>query len=118
MEGKRVEKIICTPKYIKVHELKKPAVVTDRLRRDFDDLKGFDWVSMKCGVRRLLNAAEVIQAVSAYCNVGSSSNETATFNNDDGSLVSYDYDGNIKFIVDKRKKIRENKYNWKRIVNW
>ena len=65
-EGENVEKIICTPKYISVAELKKPAVVTDRLRRDYADLKSFDRISMKCGVRKILNLRQVVDSVNNY----------------------------------------------------
>ena len=54
VEGGNVEQIIYTPRYISVQELRKPAVVTDRLRRDYEDLKSFDWILMKCGVRKIL----------------------------------------------------------------
>ena len=65
-EGGNVEKIICTPKYITVQELKKSDVVTDRLRRDYHDLKVFGCVLMKAGVRKILSTMDVIQAVNEY----------------------------------------------------
>ena len=55
VEGENVEKIICTPRYISVQELWKPAVVTGRLCRDYEYLKSFDRISMKCGVRKILS---------------------------------------------------------------
>ena len=88
-EGQNVERIICTPKYVTVQELKKPAVVTDRLRRDYDDLRCYDRLSMKNGVRKILQIDDVVQAVNAYWSDGTSPNATNAFNNDDdSSLVS------------------------------
>ena len=88
IEGQNVETIICTPKYITVEELKKPAVVTDRLRRDYLDLKCYDRISMKAGVRKILGLSEVIQAVNAYCSAEFNDLNAASNNNDDDSLVS------------------------------
>ena len=88
IEGKNVAIIICTPKYITVEELKKPAVVTDRLRRDYHDLKSFDRISMKCQVRKILSSSETIQAVNAYWNDEFSQLNVTPSNNDDDSLVS------------------------------
>ena len=88
-EGESVEKIICTPKYITVQELKKPAVVTDRLRRDYQDLKTFDRISMKSGVRKILGTIDVIKAVNDYWGNGKSPDSSSLLNNnDDDSLVS------------------------------
>ena len=91
-EGENVEKIICTPKYISVAELKKPAVVTDRLRRDYADLKNFDRISMKCGVRKILNLRQVVDAVNHYQNdedaVAQIPGATAFNHDNDDSLVS------------------------------
>ena len=87
-EGDNVEHIICTPKYITVQELRKPAVVTDRLHRDYEDLKCYGRISMKGGVRKILTMDEVIQALNAYWGDGTSPNATAAINNDDDSLVS------------------------------
>ena len=88
-EGENVKRIICTPKYITVQELKKPAVVTDRLRRDYDDLRCYDRLSMKNGVRKILQIDDVIEAVNAYWSDGTSPHATNAFNNDDdSSLVS------------------------------
>ena len=87
-EGDNVEHIICTLKYITVQELRKPAVVTDRLHRDYEDLKCYGRISMKGGVRKILTMDEVIQALNAYWGDGTSPNATAAINNDDDSLVS------------------------------
>ena len=88
-EAENVESIVCTPKYITLCELRKPAVVTDRLRRDYQDLKSFDRVSMKAGVRKILNTSEVIKAVNSYWNGGLDNMSNAVqSNNDDDSLVS------------------------------
>ena len=86
-EGENVEKIVCTPKYITVQELKKPAVVTNRLRRDYDDLKLYDRVSMKAGVRKILTTAHVIQAVNTYW-MGNEDGITVLGNSDESSLIS------------------------------
>ena len=88
-EGENVERIISTPKYVTVQELRKPAVVTDWLRRDYDDLRCYDRLSMKNGVRKILQIDDVIQAVNAYWSDGTSPNATTAINNDDdSSLVS------------------------------
>ena len=87
-EATNVENIICTPRYITVQELRKPAVVTDRLRRDYHDLKSFDRISMKCGVRKILSSSETIQAVNAYWNDEFSPLNVTPSNNNDDSLVS------------------------------
>ena len=88
-EGESIEKIICTPKYITVQELTKPAVVTDRLRRDYQDLKSFDRISMKSGVRKILKSVDVIKAVNDYWGDGNSPDSSSLLNdNDDDSLVS------------------------------
>ena len=88
-EGQNVENIICTPKYITVQELRKPAVVTDRLRRDYFDLQSFDRISMKCGVRKIMGHAYVIQAVNTYWSDECSDfNASSSNNNDDDTLVS------------------------------
>ena len=88
-EGESVEKIICTPKYITVQELKKPAVVTDRLRRDYQDLKSFDRISMKSGVRKILGTVDVVKAVNDYWCDGNYPDSSSLLNsNDDDSLVS------------------------------
>ena len=65
-EGENVKKIITTPKYITIPELRKPAQVTDRLRRDYDDLVQFERSSMKNGVRKILNSSNVIKAIYDY----------------------------------------------------
>ena len=114
-EGQNVERIICTPKYVTVHELKKPAVVTDRLRRDYDDLRCYDRLSMKNGVRKILQIDDVVQAVNAYWSDGTSPNASNTFNNDDdSSLVS------IVIELYRRKNrthdLSESNFNFK-IVN-
>ena len=88
-EGESIEKIICTPKYITVQELTKPAVVTDRLRRDYQDLKSFDRISMKSGVRKILGTVDVVKAVNDYWGDGNSPDSSSLLNsNDDDSLVS------------------------------
>ena len=88
-EGENVERIMCTPKYFTVQELRKPVVVTDRLRRDYDDLRCYDRLSMKNGVRKILQIDDVIEAVNAYWSDGTSPHATNAFNNDDdSSLVS------------------------------
>ena len=51
------------PKYISLDELCKPAQVTDRLRRDFSDLKQYDRNSMKNAVRKMLQTNEIKGAV-------------------------------------------------------
>ena len=87
-EGENVEQIICTPKYITVQELRKTTVVTDRLHRDYQDLKSFDRVLVKCGVRKILTTIDVIQAVNNYWSGGISDGGTLSINNDNDSLVS------------------------------
>ena len=114
-EGENVERIICTPRYISIPELKKPAVVTDRLRRDYGDLKTFDRISMKCGVRKILTSDEVVNAVNAYWSDGynpNASTSTSYANNEDDSLVSIEKG---KKIATKRKyesnTVHENCYD-------
>ena len=88
-EGENVERIICTPKYITLDELRKPATVTDRLRRDYQDLKVYDRKSMKGGIQRILKFPDVIKAVNEYWNSPSiNSNKSADSNDEDDSLVS------------------------------
>ena len=89
-EGENVERIICTPRYITLQELRKPAVVTDRLRRDYADLAVFDRTSMKCGVRKILTTTQVVNAVNAYWGEEQSPKNAATgfTANEDDSLVS------------------------------
>ena len=65
-EGENVQKILLTPKYITLPELKKPAAVTDRLRRDYVDLMDYNRNSMKNGVRKILNSSSVIKAIYDY----------------------------------------------------
>ena len=109
-EGDNMEKINCMPRYIKVHKLKKPGVVTDRLHRDYEDLRSFDWILMKCGVRKILTLANVVQAVNAYWNGISSSNEGASVKNDDDSLVSYKkYERKMKYAAELQKLWQKNK---------
>ena len=69
-------------------ELKKPAVVTDRLRRDYEDLKIYDRLSMKGGVRTILRMDEVAQTVNAYWNTDSNNSNNSADSNDEDSLVS------------------------------
>ena len=90
VEGDNVERVICTPRYITIPELRKPAVVTDRLHRDYGDLKTFDRTSMKCGVRKILTTDEVISAVNVYWSDGCIPNTSINSyaNNEDDSLVS------------------------------
>ena len=87
-EGVNVEHIICTPKYVTMDELKKPAVVTDRLRRDYEDLKIYDRLSMKGGVRTILRMDDVAQTVHAYWNTDSNNSNNSADSNDEDSLVS------------------------------
>ena len=87
-EATNVQNIICTPRYITVPELRKPAVVTDRLRRDYHDLNSFDRVSMKCVVRKILSSSAVIQIVNAYWSDDCIPLSASTNSNDDDSLVS------------------------------
>ena len=91
-EGESVEKIVCTPRYITVEELRKPAVVTDRLRRDYDDLRQFDRVSMKAGIRKILTTSEVVKAVNAYWSGAVDDSTIGGCKNDEEVMVS-----NIQF---------------------
>ena len=66
-EGKAVKKILTEHKqYITVHELRTPAKVVDKLRRDFANLKEFNRNSMKIGIRKLLQQQEVVQKVNQF----------------------------------------------------
>jgi hypothetical protein len=66
-EGKAVKKILCQKaKYISVLELRTPAKVVDKLRRDFADLNEFNRNSMKLGIRKILNSQEVVQCVNQF----------------------------------------------------
>ena len=53
------------------------------------DLQSFDRISMKCGVRKIMGHADVIQAVNAYWSDECSDfNASSSNNNDDDTLVS------------------------------
>ena len=97
VEGDNVERVICTSRYISIPEVRKPAVVIDRLRRDYGDLKTFDRISMKCGVRKILTSDEVVNAVNAYWSDECTPNTSTTSyaNNEDDSLVSIEKVRNI-----------------------
>ena len=61
-EGELVRNVLTNkPKYISLGELKRPAIVTDKLMRDYLDFKGYDRESMKGGVRSILQTKEVKQ---------------------------------------------------------
>ena len=69
-EGKAVKFFLAeTKQYITVHELRTPAKVVDKLRRDFLDLSGYNRASMKMGVRKILNLQEVVVSVNAHWGV-------------------------------------------------
>ena len=66
-EAKAVKKILTESKqYITVQELRTPAKVVDKLRRDFANLKEFNRNSMKIGVRKILQHQEVVQKVNQF----------------------------------------------------
>ena len=66
-EGMAVKKILTESKqYITVQELRTPAKVVDKLRRDFANLKEFNRNSMKIGVRKILQHQEVVQKVNQF----------------------------------------------------
>ena len=66
-EGASVKRILKdSAKYITVHELRTPAKVVDKLRRDFADLGLFNRNSMKLGVRKILQLQEVVTAVNGH----------------------------------------------------
>ena len=68
-EGQTVKRILLErPRYITTKELRKPAAVTDKIRRDFPDLQSFCRNSMKVGVRKLLVSQEVHVAVQKHWN--------------------------------------------------
>ena len=63
-------------------------MVTDRLRRDCQDLKVFDRVLMKAGVRKILSTIDVIKAVNEYWGGTNAATSSSFLHNDDDSLVS------------------------------
>ena len=66
-EAKAVKKILTENKqYITVQELRTPAKVVDKLRRDFANLKEFNRNSMKLAVRKILQHVEVVQKVNQF----------------------------------------------------
>ena len=66
-EGKAVKIFLTdTPQYITVPELRTPAKVVDKLRRDFGNLKEFNRNSMKIGIRKILNQKDVVQSVNQF----------------------------------------------------
>ena len=53
------------------------------------DLQSFDRISMKCGVRKIMGHADVIQAVNVYWSDECSDfNASSSNNDDDDTLVS------------------------------
>lgn len=67
--GQAVLELIKTrPKYVTVSELRKPAQVVDKLRRDFPEYLEYDRNSMKTTVRKFLLSLEVETAVKKFWN--------------------------------------------------
>ena len=62
-------------------------MITDRLRRDYQDLKVFDRVSMKADVRKILSTMDVIKAVNEYWGGANAATSSSFLHNDDDSLV-------------------------------
>ena len=85
-EGTAVKKILKdSSKYITVHELRTPAKVVDKLRRDFADLTQYNRSSMKLGVRKILNLQEVVVAVNGHWGADV---EASDPNHDEDNIVS------------------------------
>jgi hypothetical protein len=88
-EGKAVKKILLdTHRYITVHELRTPAKVVDKLRRDFDDLGEYNRNSMKLGVRKILNSQEVVSAINGQWGGEMEPRESTTTDGEETHVVS------------------------------
>ena len=89
-EGATVKNIFMgKPKYVTMAELKRPAMVTDKLRRDYLDFNSFDRDSMRQNVRNILNQKEVKTAVAGFWGATLPSTEdTVDDSSDDEKIVS------------------------------
>ena len=75
-EGASVTRILKdSAKYITVQELRTPAKVVDKLRRDFNDLGVFNRSSMKLGVRKILQLQEIVAAVNGHWGISIEASE-------------------------------------------
>ena len=88
-EGTTVKNIVMgKPKYITIGELRKPANVTDKLRRDYMDFKSYDRDSMRTNVRNILNQKEVRHAVAKFWGTLDGTEDSVGDSSDDEKIVS------------------------------
>ena len=88
-EAMAVKKILTEHKqYITVQELRTPAKVVDKLRRDFANLKEFNRNSMKIGVRKILQHQEVVQKVNQFWGGGTEIGQEILNDHEDQHVVS------------------------------
>ena len=76
-------------------------MVTDRLRRDYENLKQYNRISMKAGVRKILTTTHVIEAVNSYW-LGNEGSITGHGTSDESTLVS----SSEERLLQKMRKIR------------